>query len=61
MKILIAAKNILTLEFLWHLLHYLTISDKLMSSYVNKELYFIIHDNKKFEKELLFFLNLKFK
>ena len=38
----------------WNLLPYLTLFDKLMLSYVNKELYFIVHANIKFEKELNF-------
>ena len=41
-----------------HLLSYLILFDKLMLSYVNKELYFIIHANKKFEKELNFYKTL---
>ena len=51
---------------------YLTLIDKLMLTYINKELYFIIHSKKKFKIELNFvkciaknkdwdnFLNLKF-
>ena len=51
---------------------YLTLIDKYMLTYVNKELYFFIHSNKKFKRELNFvkciakinnwhnFLNLKF-
>lgn len=44
----IAAKNLLTFEMWWNLLPYLTLFDKLMLSYVNKELYFIVHANIKF-------------
>ena len=34
---------------------YLTLIDKYILTYVNKELYFFIHSNKKFEREQLHF------